>query len=77
MNKNQSTSELNAMQGIAYGWQRYRGPKPPKGTTHRYRFTILALDRRLRLPVWATYRKFMRVTQDCVVGHGEVIGEFE
>ena len=33
-----------AMQGIGYGFHRYAGPKPPKGKTHKYCFTIYALD---------------------------------
>lgn len=30
-------------QGLAYGWYRYAGPKPPKGKKHLYRFTLYAL----------------------------------
>ena len=32
------------VQGVAYGLHRYAGPKPPKGRTHTYRFTVCALD---------------------------------
>ena len=34
----------NAVQGLAYGLHRYAGPKPPKGASHTYRFTLYALD---------------------------------
>lgn len=34
----------NAIQGVAYGWHRYAGPKPPKSKRHKYRFTVYALD---------------------------------
>lgn len=36
-------------QGVAYGLHRYRGPKPPPGRRHSYRFTLFALDARLGL----------------------------
>ena len=39
----------NAKQGVAYGRHRYAGPKPPRGSTHRYRFTVYALDTALPL----------------------------
>lgn len=34
----------NAVQGVAYAWHCYAEPKLPNGKTHKYRFTIYALD---------------------------------
>ena len=33
-----------AVQGVGYGLHRYAGPKPPKGKSHKYSFTIYSLD---------------------------------
>ena len=68
---------LGAVQGIAYGWHRYRGPKPPLNTTHRYVFTVLALGRKLQLPTWTTYRRFMRGAGSSIVASGQIAGIFE
>lgn len=39
----------NAIQGIAYGRHRYKGPKPPFRTIHTYRFTVYILKCSLSL----------------------------
>lgn len=67
----------NAMQGVAYGWHRYAGPKPPKGKTHKYRFTIYALDCRLDLGASATKRKVLRMAAGHIIQHGSICGYFE
>ena len=68
--------DLEANQAVAYGWHHYRGPKPPKNTTHHYAFTVLALNSRLQLPVWTTYRTFIRHATPHIVGHGRIVGDF-
>lgn len=40
----------NAVQGIAYGWHRYKGPKPLFKLVHNYLFTVYILDCILDLP---------------------------
>ncbi len=45
-----------AVQGRGYGRNRYRGPKPPFNWSHRYRFTVYALDCLLDLPPTARKR---------------------
>ena len=45
----------DAVQGIAYGRNRYKGPRPPFGRTHAYIFTAYVLDAPCNLP--ATTRK--------------------
>lgn len=39
-----------AVQGVAYGKNRYKGPKPPFRLTHRYVFTVFVLDCGVSLP---------------------------
>ncbi|WEV68128.1 YbhB/YbcL family Raf kinase inhibitor-like protein [Bifidobacterium sp. ESL0769] len=67
----------DAVQGMAYGCHRYRGPKPPKGTSHRYEFTVYALDRQLGLGPMISYRKLKAELDGKVVGMGKVEGTFE
>ncbi len=65
-----------ARQGIAYGFRRYAGPKPPRGKTHTYRFTVYALDCRLELGI-PTKRAFLKQTEGHVLQRGSVTAEFE
>ena len=67
----------NAVQGVAYGWHRYAGPKPPKGKRHKYRFTIYALDCRLDLGVAATKRKVLKMAAGHIIQQGSICGYFE
>ena len=39
----------NVKQGIAYGFHKYAGAKPPRFQKHNYRFTIFSLDDTLNL----------------------------
>lgn len=65
------------VQGIAYGLHRYRGPKPPRGTTHTYRFTVYVLDDLL----WLSGRNRLAGLKRAVAGHvlqqAELVGTFE
>jgi len=65
-----------ARQGVAYGFRRYAGPKPPKGKTHTYRFTVYALDCRLDLRV-PTKRAFLKKAEPHILQRGSVTAEFE
>ncbi len=65
-----------ARQGVAYGFHRYAGPKPPKGKTHTYRFTVYALDCRLELRV-PTKRAFLKKAEGHILQSGGVIAGFE
>ncbi|WP_051246193.1 YbhB/YbcL family Raf kinase inhibitor-like protein [Bifidobacterium subtile] len=67
----------NARQGVAYGWHRYRGPKPPKGTTHRYVFTVYAVNGELDLGGMTTLRRLRKAMRGKVLGIGRVEGLFE
>ena len=66
-----------AVQGVAYGLHRYAGPKPPKGRTHTYRFTVYALDRALDLHSRARKRTFLRAAEGHILQSGSILGEFE
>ena len=67
----------NAVQGVAYGWHRYAGPKPPCGKTHKYCFTIYALDCRLDLGTVATKRKVLKMAAGHIIQQGSICGYFE
>ncbi len=66
----------NAKQGVAYGWHRYAGPKPPKGKKHLYRFTLYALDCELDLSANIFKKTFLKKAADHILQKGEVTGEF-
>lgn len=66
-----------AVQGIGYGFHRYAGPKPPRGTSHQYRFTVYALDGRLPLGAFSTKRKVLRTARGHILQRGETCGYFE
>jgi Raf kinase inhibitor-like YbhB/YbcL family protein len=52
----------------------YGGPSPPSGRPHRYLFHLFALDTRLDLAPGATPEQFLRLVQDHVLGHGQLMG---
>ena len=68
---------VRAVQGVAYGWHRYAGPKPPKGTQHQYCFTVYTLDCELSLGAGASMRKFLKSAANHILQQGTVIGAFE
>ncbi len=67
----------NAKQGLAYGWHRYSGPKPPKGKNHLYKFTLYVLDCELHLPANVFKRTFLKSAEGHILQKGEITGEFE
>ena len=64
-------------QGTAYGLHRYAGPKPPRGKTHTYRFTVYALDRALDLSSGARKKAFLRAAAGHILQSGSISGVFE
>ena len=67
----------NAAQGVAYGFHRYAGPKPPRGKTHKYRFTVYALDGFLDLKPCSSKRKVLNAARDHIIQKGVVCGYYE
>ncbi|WP_066781101.1 YbhB/YbcL family Raf kinase inhibitor-like protein [Sphingomonas sp. CCH5-D11] len=56
------------------GWY---GPRPPKGDKpHRYRFQLLALDRKLDLPLGATRDQLLAAAAGHVLATGELEGSY-
>lgn len=53
----------------------YVPPCPPSGT-HRYIFTLYALDKKLDLPVGATVEQLNAAIEDHVVDKSELMGRF-
>lgn len=66
-----------ACQGIGYGFHRYAGPKPPKGKTHTYRFTVYALDCELRLSVHSMKKAFLKKADGHIIQKGNITAKFE
>lgn len=66
----------SARQGLAYGWHRYAGPKPPKGANHLYRFTLYALDSELDLPANVFKKRFLKAAAGHILQQSEMTGEY-
>lgn len=66
-----------AKQGIGYGFHRYAGPKPPKGKSHQYSFTIYVLDCFLDLKASSTKRKVLNKASGHIIQQGKICGYFE
>lgn len=66
-----------AVQGIGYGFHRYAGPKPPKGKSHKYCFTIYALNCELDLKASSTKRKVLSTASGHIIQQGKTYGYFE
>ena len=66
-----------ACQGIGYGFHRYAGPKPPKGKTHTYRFTVYALDDKIQLSVHSMKKAFLNKAEGHILQKGSITANFE
>lgn len=58
------------------GEQEYMGPCPPKGSNHRYIFSLYALDTSLDLPEDADAETMLAAMQNHVVGETELKATF-
>lgn len=66
-----------ARQGLAYGRHRYAGPKPRRGRTHVYRFSVYVLDRAIVLSPMATKNAFFEAAGEYIIQAGSITGEYE
>jgi Raf kinase inhibitor-like YbhB/YbcL family protein len=71
-----------AIQGASWGvdtFERkgYWGPCPPSGQSHRYVFTLVALDQALALPPSATKSDFSRAIAGHILRKAELTGIYE
>lgn len=67
----------SALQGFAYGFHRYAGPKPPKGKTHKYCFTIYVLDCYLNLSSFSTKRRVLSKAKKHIIQKGTLCSFYE
>jgi Raf kinase inhibitor-like YbhB/YbcL family protein len=54
----------------------YMGPCPPRGT-HRYYFTLYALDAKLNLPAGETKDRLIEAMEGHIIGQGQVMGRYK
>ncbi len=59
----------------SFGDQKYDGPAPPSGT-HRYVFTLYALDTMLDLPDGADRKALLQAMDGHIVDHAELISTY-
>lgn len=67
----------NAIQGIGYGFHRYAGPKPPKGKSHKYCFTVYVLNCFLDLKPFSFKRTVLQAAHNHIIQQGTICGYFE
>ncbi len=51
----------------------YRGPQPPVGQTHRYRFRVVALDKAVDLPPGAPASQVWMAVQGHIIADGALV----
>lgn len=72
-------SEINAIQGIAWGKNRYRGPKQPFfiKKEHRYVFTVYALDRMLNISEKSNKKALLSAMNGHILTDATLIGKYK
>jgi Raf kinase inhibitor-like YbhB/YbcL family protein len=60
-----------------FGATGYKGPAPPKGKVHHYRFRLLALSQKLALTAGADKTALRQATQEHVLGEGVLVGTYQ
>ena len=68
---------IHIEQGIGYGKNVYRGPKPPFNGIHRYRFQVYALDSMLQLDSNSKKKDLKSSMDGHVLAEGEIIGIYQ
>ncbi len=66
-----------AVQGMAYGRNRYRGPKPPLNWNHSYVFTVYVLDSRCPLRPNARKRDLLKWMDGHILQEASLSGTFQ
>ncbi len=67
----------NVIQGIAYGFHKYVGAKPPIFQKHNYRYTIYSLDNTLDLSSNSMKKKLLKAIEGHILQKGTIIGYFK
>jgi Raf kinase inhibitor-like YbhB/YbcL family protein len=70
-------SLCGAMQGIAYGRHRYKGPKPPLKLIHTYVFTVYILDSKLELSSRSKKRDLLNKIEGHILQQATLSGKFQ
>lgn len=65
-----------AVQGVGYGINRYRGPKPPFHSSHVYQFHAYVLDSFLGLPGTARKRRLLAAMKGHILQHAILSGHY-
>jgi len=60
-----------------YAEDYYAGPRPSLGITHRYKFTVYALDKLLDLPAGSSADQVLAAMQGHIIAQGELIGKYQ
>jgi len=66
-----------AIQGIAYGRNRYKGPNPPLKSIHTYVFTIYILDSKIDLDANSRRRAFLKKIDRHILEQATLSGKFQ
>jgi Raf kinase inhibitor-like YbhB/YbcL family protein len=68
-----------AIQGIAYGKHKYKGPKPPRFSknAHRYQFNVYALDCMLDLANNSKKRELLKAMDGHIIQCGSITGLYK
>jgi Raf kinase inhibitor-like YbhB/YbcL family protein len=66
-----------AMQGIAYGKNRYKGPKPPFKSIHTYFFTVYILDCECELTARSKKRDLLTKIDGHILQQATLSGRFQ
>lgn len=74
---NRETLPNGAIQGRnSWGKVGYNGPCPPKGSNHRYFFSLYALDTMLSLPATATKAEIQAAMKGHILAESKLMGHY-
>ncbi|WP_195986106.1 YbhB/YbcL family Raf kinase inhibitor-like protein [Clostridium sp. D33t1_170424_F3] len=66
-----------AIQGVAYGRNRYKGPKPPLKAVHSYTFTVYVLDCTVSLPPHCRRTDLLAEIEGHILQRATLTGKFQ
>jgi Raf kinase inhibitor-like YbhB/YbcL family protein len=74
----QDQLENGVLQGKnGFGRIGYGGPCPPQSSTHRYRFTVYALDQKLNLKAGVSKKQVVDAMQGHILAQGQLTGTYQ
>ena len=81
LRENSPTTERLDQGGVQgrndFGSIGYRGPCPPPGAPHHYRFTLYALDGPVHLDPGASKQELLRAIEGRTVGQAQLVGTYQ